>query len=68
MLLHRLTDSIFEITDLLTPAECTELIARSEQRGYAEAGVATSAGAQLIRGIRNNFRLEYTDADLANAL
>ena len=68
MLLHRLTDSIFEITDFFSPDECSKLIARSEQLGYAEAGVATSAGAQLIRGIRNNFRLEYMDADLAHAL
>ena len=68
MHLHRLTDSIFEITDFLSPAECAELIARSEQLGYAEAGVATSAGAQLIKGIRNNFRLAYSNAGLAEML
>ncbi|GAA4023409.1 hypothetical protein GCM10022409_04070 [Hymenobacter glaciei] len=68
MYLQRLSDSIFEITDFLSSAECSELIARSEQLGYAEAGVATGAGSQLIKGIRNNFRLEYSDAALADAL
>ena len=52
----------------LSPTECTELIARSEQLGYAEAGVATSAGAQLIKGIRNNFRVAFSDAALTDAL
>ncbi|SET37078.1 prolyl hydroxylase family protein [Hymenobacter actinosclerus] len=68
MLLHRLTDSIFEITDFLSPAECTELIARSEQLGYTEAGVNTGSSAQLIKGIRNNYRLEYPAAELAETL
>ncbi|MBF9220420.1 prolyl hydroxylase family protein [Hymenobacter ruricola] len=67
MLVHRLTDSILEIPDFLSPAECAALIARSEQLGYAEAGVATSAGSELIKGIRNNFRLEYADAALADS-
>lgn len=68
MLLHRLTDSILEITDFLSPIECDELIARSEQLGYAEAGVNTGSSAQLIKGIRNNYRLEYLDASLADTL
>ncbi|OON69464.1 prolyl hydroxylase family protein [Hymenobacter sp. CRA2] len=64
---HYLTDSILEIPAFLSPAECTELMARSEQLGFAEAGVALPGGAQLIKGIRNNYRLEYTDAALAAA-
>ncbi|MBD2766936.1 2OG-Fe(II) oxygenase [Hymenobacter sp. BT664] len=61
-----LTDAIFEIPEFLSPAECAELIARSEQLGFAEAGVATGTGTQMLKGIRNNYRLEYTDAALAD--
>ena len=67
MTLHRLSDSIFEITDFLSLTECTELIGRSEQLGYVEAGVALATGTQLLKGVRNNFRLEYPDARLAEA-
>lgn len=63
-----LTDSIFEIPEFLSPAECDGLIARSEQLGFAEAGVFTGTGAEMIKGIRNNYRLEYTDAALADTL
>ena len=65
---HYLTDSIFEVPEFLSPAECDELITRSEQLGFAEAGVLTGTGAQIIKGIRNNYRLEYTDAALAATL
>ncbi|PJJ60472.1 prolyl hydroxylase family protein [Hymenobacter chitinivorans] len=65
MPLHYLTDSILEIPDFLSPAECTQLIARSEQQGFAEAGVGLATGAQVIKSIRNNYRLEYPDAALA---
>ena len=65
---HYLTESILEIPQFLTPAECAGLVARSEELGFAEAGVATPSGAQLLKGIRNNYRLEYADAVLAETL
>ncbi|MFD2787523.1 prolyl hydroxylase family protein [Hymenobacter rubripertinctus] len=58
-------DSRLEIPAFLSAAECTDLIARSEQQGFAEAGVLTSTGAQMIKGIRNNYRVEYPDPALA---
>ncbi|UOQ51708.1 prolyl hydroxylase family protein [Hymenobacter cellulosivorans] len=66
MPLHFLTDSILEIPDFLSPAECAALIARSEQHGFVEAGVGLATGAQVIKSIRNNYRLEYSDTQLAN--
>jgi predicted 2-oxoglutarate/Fe(II)-dependent dioxygenase YbiX len=60
-----LSADILEIPDFLSPAECAALIARSEALGFAEAGVALPGGAQLIKAIRNNYRLEYADAALA---
>jgi len=65
---RHLTDSIVEIPDFLSPAECAGLVTQSEQLGFTEAGVTTPTGAQLIKGIRNNYRLEYPDLDLAAAL
>lgn len=65
MPIHHLTDSIFEIPNFLSPSECNALMARSEALGYAEAGVATAVGAQMLKGIRNNYRLEYRSPELA---
>jgi prolyl 4-hydroxylase len=68
MVLQRFNDAVFIVTDFLTHKECDELITRSEQLGYDEAGVNTGSSAQLIKGIRNNYRLEYPDTDLAETL
>ena len=68
MHVKQLTDSIIEIPGFLSAAECAGLIARSEQLGYVPAGVATPTGAQLIKGIRNNYRVECRDAALAAML
>ena len=65
---HFLTDAILEIPGFLSPAECAELLTRSEQLGFTEAGVALPGGPQLMKGIRNNYRLEYSDAALAQDL
>lgn len=65
---RHLTDSILEISGFLSPSECVELIGRSERLGFAEAGVATPVGAQMIKGIRNNYRLEYPEPALAEKL
>lgn len=66
--LHFHTDSILEIPDFLSPVKCVELLARSEQLGFTEAAVALPGGAQLVKAIRNNYRLEYPDAALAETL
>ncbi|WP_167856274.1 hypothetical protein [Hymenobacter metallicola] len=52
MTLHYLTDAILEVPDFLSPAECPLLIARSEQRGFAKAGVGLATGAEVIKANR----------------
>lgn len=60
------TNIIWTIDNFLTPKECDDLILFSEQRGYEEAKVSLKSGAKMIKGIRNNYRLIYTDEHLAS--
>jgi predicted 2-oxoglutarate/Fe(II)-dependent dioxygenase YbiX len=61
------TPAIWTIRHFLLPEACAELIAQSEAIGYKPAEVGFSTGAAMMRGIRNNSRLEYESAELANA-
>lgn len=54
-------ESVFVIHELLSPGECQELIARSEDLGYEAAAV----GGELIPQMRNNARTFLEDAELA---
>lgn len=59
------TDKIWTITGFLSSEECAALIDMSEQIGYEEAEVSFSSGAQMMKGLRNNYRVIYTDTALA---
>ena len=54
-------DAVFLIHDLLAPAECEALVARSEALGYEFATV----GGESLPGYRNNARATLTDPALA---
>jgi len=60
------TDLIWTIDEFLSREECDDLILFSEQKGYEEAKVSLSSGAKMMKGIRNNYRLIYSDSVLAN--
>lgn len=62
------TSSIWTIEHFLTPDECNELITLSENIGYDEAEVSLPSGATMMKGLRNNYRLLYTDDKLAQRL
>ena len=62
------THTIWTIADFLTRAECDEMLLFSEKIGYQEAEVSLPGGAKMMKGLRNNERLHYTDADLAQRL
>lgn len=66
MNLIQYTEKIWTIEQFLTIEECEELIKLSETIGYQEAEVSLSSGAKMMKGIRNNYRLLYENADLAN--
>jgi prolyl 4-hydroxylase len=56
------------VDNLLSPAECLELLGRVEQLGPAMAPVTTSAGPKMMPGIRNNERVMFDDFSLAQLL
>lgn len=58
--------TIWTIDNFLSPKECEDLIIFSEQRGYEEAKVSLPQGAEMMKNIRNNYRLIYEDSDLAD--
>jgi predicted 2-oxoglutarate/Fe(II)-dependent dioxygenase YbiX len=60
------TPTIWTIENFLTRKACEDLILFSETIGYQEAEVALQSGAKLMKSIRNNDRLLYQDAALAN--
>lgn len=60
-----LSPSVWTIDNFLSIKECEQLIEFSEHRGYESAKVSLPEGAQLLTGIRNNERILYEDADLA---
>src|SRR5207248_1147160 len=61
-------DDVFVLHNFLTPEECREFIARSEQLGYEEAPLTTAAGAVLNKRVRDNARVMVDDPALADAL
>lgn len=62
------SEKIWTIDGFLSQKECDELIMLSEIQGYEEAKVSLPSGAKMMKGLRNNMRLLYTDLALANKL
>ncbi|MCA6363264.1 MAG: 2OG-Fe(II) oxygenase [Bacteroidetes bacterium] len=65
MQLHAHTPSIWTIKHFLPETVCASLIHLSETTGYEEAKVNFSTGAEMMKGLRNNYRLLYPNAELA---
>jgi predicted 2-oxoglutarate/Fe(II)-dependent dioxygenase YbiX len=61
-------DNIFVIRNFLTPEECSDFVARSEQAGYEEATITTTAGFVMNKDVRDNARLLLDEVDLAARL
>lgn len=57
--------TIWTLPGFLSASECADLIAQSETLGYEEAKVSLSSGAVKMPGLRNNYRLIFTDDGLA---
>ena len=65
----QLAQYIFTVSDFLTADECGELIQLTETMGYTVAPVNTPGGAPtVVTSIRNNDRVMFDDADLAESL
>lgn len=61
-------ESIFVVRGFLTPQECDDFIVQSEQAGYDEATITTSAGFVMNKDVRDNYRLILDDLNLAAGL
>lgn len=66
--LHQHTLDIWTVHNLLSPDECAALIEKGEALGFAAATVRMRGGSQMLTGVRNNDRAEWTDADYARKL
>ena len=66
MPLHQYTHSIWTIEGFLGKKACEDLIIFSEMRGFEEAKVSLKSGAKMMKGVRNNYRLMYSDQGLAD--
>lgn len=56
-----LIENVWLIKNFLTEAECENLITFSEYKGYTEAEVSIEGASKMMKNIRNNDRLIYTD-------
>ena len=61
-------EDLFVIRDFLSPAECTEQIARSEAIGFGDAPINGLAGPVINKRMRNNERVMIDDHGLATSL
>lgn len=59
---------VFTLEGLFSQTECQNYLLFSEHRGYEEATVSLPSGPKMIKGIRNNYRLIFTDEGLAQKL
>ncbi|UTN05028.1 2OG-Fe(II) oxygenase [Flavobacterium bizetiae] len=60
------TLEIYTIDNFLTVDECNELIEKSEQIGFEEAGVNIDGAQKMMKMVRNNERIMYQDDDYAS--
>lgn len=59
----------YVVLDAALPAvKCAELISRADRTGFEPASVAFPSGAKLVKAIRNNDRIAFTDSSLASEL
>ncbi|MBL0912817.1 MAG: 2OG-Fe(II) oxygenase [Bacteroidia bacterium] len=60
--------NLYLIEDFLSPQECDELIIWSEQHGFEEAKVQLEGREVMLKSVRNNARIVFTDHSLAQRL
>lgn len=65
---HLEGQSVFTLTDVLSPDECAELIASTEAIGFAFAPITTAMGFVDMPEVRNNTRVMVDDHVLADRL
>ena len=64
----KFTEDIILVEDFFSPQECEHYILWSEQQGYEEAKVQTSSGQVMMKNLRNNSRIMFSDEVLAEKI
>jgi len=59
---------LYLIEDFFTAQECDDLILWSEEKGYEDAKVQFYGKEVMLKSVRNNSRITFTDFDLADRL
>ncbi|KIC36101.1 iron-regulated protein [Ruegeria sp. ANG-R] len=59
---------VFEVSDFGSPEFCDQIIGRARKIGFGAATITTERGTSVAQEIRNNDRVIFDDAELANAL
>lgn len=62
------SDTIYTVSELFSPERCDELIALSEDMGYADAPITTMHGPVMRPDIRDNQRVILDDYELADEI
>jgi hypothetical protein len=68
MQLNKHTDQIFTIDNFWTKTQCGDFIASSELIGYEPATIETETGQRIVKTVRNNNRVIYKNAILADTV
>lgn len=62
------SNEVFTIANVLSPAECAEYVALTENIGYTSAPITTHQGFEMRPDIRNNERVILDDSERADSL
>ena len=63
-----IADQLFVIDDFFTVRECDDYILWSEQSGYEAAKVQLDGKQVMMKNVRNNSRITFTDQQLADRI
>lgn len=63
-----ITKKIWTIQNFLGATICNELIEKSEKIGYQEATVSLPEGGKMMKGLRDNYRVNLKDPEFAENL
>ena len=63
-----IAENLFTLPQLLSEAECAQLIARGEALGFEAASITTAFGPRMMPDVRNNDRVIFDDTELAQDL
>lgn len=65
---REISENLLVIEDFLSPGECDQYILWSENKGYEEAKVQMGDEQRMMKAVRNNSRIMFTDEQLAEKL